>query len=87
MEKKPYIVWNPDKVASLAGANGPESANSINTETYAGVVEIEKLIDASVSSYIETDNIEQFLDACHNETDVLLSYHQLTEEDIAQAEL
>jgi hypothetical protein len=74
--KLSYIVWNPSKVA-MHGRQTELAAN-----TYAGLLEAESGTN-SISSHITVNDeaqLQQFLTATYNETDVDLCYHLLIKE-------
>lgn len=72
---KSYVIWNPDHVNSCASIM-PENAD---TTTYAGLLAVEEANDASISSQIETADINSIIDAIHNETNILLNHHCLSD--------
>ncbi|MCY9870427.1 hypothetical protein [Vibrio barjaei] len=83
MEKE-YVVWSPDKVEDQINAKLPASAQSANTQTYAGVLMVEEAIGGAVSSNVVTSNIEMLIQACYNETNIELSYHELNKDDMVE---
>lgn len=63
-----FLVWNEHKVSCLSQL----PASSLEELRAA-----EEAMDGCCSSEIETDNIEQFIEAVHNECDVLLRWAKL----------
>ena len=61
LSRKKYIVWNPAKAGN----------------TYGELLDTEEKEGCSFSSVIETDNINQFIEAVHQETDISLNYQRI----------
>lgn len=71
--KSKVVIWNSHKLDMNYSGNLP-------TNTYAALLDYEKGSECSLSSTIEVDSIEQlnsFIEAVHNETDVQLNYQFL----------
>lgn len=60
-----YIIWNKDKVAWHT---------ELDASTYAGLIDAEKKENAGISSEIQTHDINEFIQAVYNETDIELCY-------------
>lgn len=65
MADKKYVVWNPYKV------NGSDEC------TYEELLNLEASEGYSYSSVIYTSNIEDFINAVHNEADCALGYKRI----------
>lgn len=72
---KKFIVWNPSKVDAYGGDLG-----DLKSDSYEGLKAAEANSDGGLSSEVETDDIDQFIDACHNEADIVLSYIEKPQE-------
>lgn len=59
-----YVVWNPKYTGS-----GPDA--------YQKLLELEEETGSSVSSYVETHDIERCIEAFYNETDVQCLYEEV----------
>ena len=71
--KSKVVVWNSNKLSRYYVGKLP-------TNVYGALLEYEQKSKLSLSSIIEVDSLQQlnnFVEAVYNETDVILSYQVL----------